>query len=182
MFPKPTPPPYTLRPRPRSVQSSRLLGVGGCSPQAGLSPGSSPRNTPPQPSGDSAPREASASHVSSFPRPCCPHLLGRWPIMVDPQWVCDFFFFLLGQSQGGCVKEEPKLWSPSPSQGPSQLPGCWLQGREGATKPPHLKSQPVTSKLDILHAGVTERINRGPCRLCHLLRATVPIAFSLQPG
>ena len=119
--------------------------------------------------------------MSSFPRPCCPHLLGRQPIMVDRQWVCDFFFFLLGQSQGGCIKGEPKLWSPSPSQGPSQLPGCWLRGPEGAAKPFRLKNQLVTSKLNKFNAGVTKRISREPCGLCHLHRVTFPLLSVPSP-
>lgn len=119
--------------------------------------------------------------MSSLPRPCCPHLLGRWPNMVDRQWVCDFFFFLLGQSQGGCVKGEPKLWSPSPSQGPSSLPGSWLRGPEGAAKPVCLHSQLVTSKLNTFNAGVTERTSRGPCGLCHLHRVTLPLFLVSSP-
>lgn len=63
-------------------------------------------------------------HVSSFPRPCCPHLLGRWPIMVDRQWVCDFFF-LPAWAQPGWVRQGRTQAVVSLTI-PGPLPTSWL--------------------------------------------------------
>lgn len=69
-------------------------------------------------------------HVSSFPRPCCPHLLGRWPIMVDQQWVCDFFSSCLGTARVGASRENPSCGLPHHPRAPPDFLAAGFKARK----------------------------------------------------
>lgn len=123
-----------------------------------------PTTLPRSPLGDSVPGGAPLPRLLPHIRPV---LLFQAPlppppwqvgIVLDRQWICDFFFpSCSGKDRVGASKENPSCGLPYHPQGPSRLPGCWLRGPEGAAKPSHPKTQPVTNKLREFYTEVTEK-------------------------
>lgn len=173
MFPKPAPPPHTLRPPPS------LCAVI-------LAPRCGRKFT----TGWSEPRLLTLQHSPAalwvtrrlgrllphmcppFPGPAAPTSLASGPSWLTDSGSVIFFSSCLGKARVGASRENPSCGRPHHPRAP---PNFLAAGFKAGFKPSHPKNQLVTSKLDTFNGGVTERINRDPAICVFFAERLLPL-------